>query len=358
MRGLLVALLVLVSLLVTTPILATDVAITATPPSVVPTVTSSGATGVGDTSAILHGNITDLGGEDVTLRGFEWGLSTGNYTFNWTESGNFSIGVFEYQVLNLTSNTTYYWRALAVSSIGQGNSSERSFTTSIPLPLPPGNFTAVQLDINTVVLSWTAGVGADSVTIRISSVQYPSNVTEGYYVYNGNGTSCNITGLTLGELDTYYFSAWSENGAGYSLTYSTAKIGGEGTVLFIGLIILTLGLTALSFWRRSIVLSVGATIGWAAMGILMITSPGLIPGLDPSEGWTQVMVYLPFVMAVGCLLYYISGIGKVKLTQTDPKSGKSWSAYGRPPTETKPSRSQQVKSSYRDRIRGIVEKRR
>lgn len=104
--------------------------------TVAPTVSNStGESNVGNTSATMNGNITSTGGENATARGFAWGtsstLSNGD-TSTTTETGDFGTGVFSQNVINLISNTTYYYRAYATNSVGTGYASSiESFTTGL-----------------------------------------------------------------------------------------------------------------------------------------------------------------------------------------------------------------------------------
>lgn len=102
-----------------------------------PTVASSNATSVSDTGAVLYGNITNAGNENPSLRGFEWGIGSANYSANWTEGGSFGTGAFSHSISGLSANTTYCWRAFAENSAGFGYSGELCFTTSVTPPPPP-----------------------------------------------------------------------------------------------------------------------------------------------------------------------------------------------------------------------------
>jgi hypothetical protein len=62
-----------------------------TPPP--PEVSTLAASGVGATSAIFNGNITDDGGATITVRGFEYGISTSSVSTT-SESGSFGTGAF------------------------------------------------------------------------------------------------------------------------------------------------------------------------------------------------------------------------------------------------------------------------
>jgi hypothetical protein len=76
-------------------------------------VTTLSATNITINSATLNGQIN--GTETMTIRGFEWGTQSGNYTDSWTESGAFPPDTFSYNLTNLSPGTTYYFRAKAYS---------------------------------------------------------------------------------------------------------------------------------------------------------------------------------------------------------------------------------------------------
>ena len=80
----------------------------------------------------MKGEVTDLNGSpDVSERGFEWGMESGNYPHSWTESGSFPAEQFSHQE-TLTSWITYYYRAKAKGVGGWGYGEERSFITYEP----------------------------------------------------------------------------------------------------------------------------------------------------------------------------------------------------------------------------------
>lgn len=79
--------------------------------------------------ATLHGTITDTGGENCDQRGFDWGYSSGNYPYDWTESDSYGTGAFSHQVTGLTEGVTVYFRAEAHNSAGWGYGGEKSFKT-------------------------------------------------------------------------------------------------------------------------------------------------------------------------------------------------------------------------------------
>jgi hypothetical protein len=232
--------------------------------AIAPTVSSTAATGVTSSTALLHGNIDDDGNVACTVRGFQWGLISGNYTYSWNETGAFHEGAFTHTIGSLPLGTQIFWIAFATNPIGSDNSSERSFWT-LSLPLAPTNFQAEQTGINQVTLTWTMGIGATNTTIRVRENDPPTSLTEGYEVYNGGDTSVNVT-MTIDELATYGFSAWSENAYGVSLDYATARIGGDVSLAFIALLLLPLGLTVAMFATKNSLLGFPSGIFWGVLG--------------------------------------------------------------------------------------------
>jgi len=103
-----------------------------TPTFMPPQVTTLPATDVEATYATLNGETANF---TATIRGFDWGKQSGNYTDSWTEEGEFPPGTFSYTITNLDPDTDYYFRAKAYSpATGWLYGSELSFHT---LVLPP-----------------------------------------------------------------------------------------------------------------------------------------------------------------------------------------------------------------------------
>lgn len=80
-----------------------------------PEVSTLAASGVGATSAIFNGNIT--GGTSITVRGFEYGISTSSVATT-SESGSFGTGTFSLIATDLVPEEIYYFRAFATNVAG------------------------------------------------------------------------------------------------------------------------------------------------------------------------------------------------------------------------------------------------
>ena len=189
-----------------------------------PTVSTSAASNVEETTTTLNGNITATGGENADSRGFEWDTDSGApYSSNWTEAGSFGTGTFTGNLTGLTRGELYYYRAMAHNSAGWAYGGEQTFLTK---PDGPTGLTATSHGTDWVYLTWTNGTGSDNTTVQyLAGVAYPGNPAAGTTGYFGPGTSANITGLS--DNQTYSFRAWSyasEGGLGqWSDTYSSAS---------------------------------------------------------------------------------------------------------------------------------------
>ena len=99
----------------------------------VPTLTTTAASGVTNTTATLGGNVTNNGGAAVTERGIVYN-TTG--TPNVDDDSKVQIGSgdgsFSDEITGLTAGTEYFVRAYAINSEGTSYGGVESFTTSNP----------------------------------------------------------------------------------------------------------------------------------------------------------------------------------------------------------------------------------
>lgn len=186
-----------------------------------PSVTTSNASNISQTSATLNGYVNPNGSTD-TQRWFEWGTNSGSLSrsTNRINQGS-SASNFNETISGLLVDTTYYFRAMAENSVGTAQGSILSFRTD----------SGQQQTSNKPAVS----------TFSASNVDEDSATLGGYVYTNGStdttrwfewGTSSgnlnrstnrigqssdgafneNISGLTGGT--TYYFRAAGENSAG------------------------------------------------------------------------------------------------------------------------------------------------
>ena len=96
-----------------------------TPEPIQPTVVTNAATSITQTSAVLNGEITSLGNQTITARGFEWKLATATDYTTVSATGTTMTAT----LTGLTANTTYTYKAFATTALGTVYGSELTFTT-------------------------------------------------------------------------------------------------------------------------------------------------------------------------------------------------------------------------------------
>ena len=126
------------------------------------TVTSNPILNITQNSATSGGNVTDDGGNAVTVKGICYSTTPNPTTADITSNDGTGTGAFTSNITGLTANTTYYVKAYATNSEGTAYGNEISFTTlnssstTEPAynPIPNDNSTNISLNGN---LSFTEG---------------------------------------------------------------------------------------------------------------------------------------------------------------------------------------------------------
>lgn len=113
--------------------------------SIEPTVTVQAPSSVLTTSATANGNITDTGGENCTVRGFEYGL-TQVATWEEHDDGDFSSGTFTKALTGLLANTAYWIRAYTTNPQDTVYSEWLQFQTAASGVIPAGTLIVICSD--------------------------------------------------------------------------------------------------------------------------------------------------------------------------------------------------------------------
>gem|GEM_PF-2443409 len=186
-----------------------------TDPLSAPAVLSNPATGMTTTSAILRGELDDLGSATSVVVAFEWGTASGSYTETTQPQTLDATGAFFQRLSGLTPGTTYYYRARADGD-GVDEGDEMSFTTSIVPPSVSTNGVS-----NVTVTSATLNGELDDLgTADSVIVAFEWGTVTGLYVYttdtrmlSGSTTFFDeVVGLTPGT--TYYYRAKADGDGG------------------------------------------------------------------------------------------------------------------------------------------------
>jgi hypothetical protein len=197
-----------------------------------PVLTTSKLTAITATMAIGGGDITNEGGNPMTVRGICWSTNknptvSDRLTTDSISAGVAGTGVFADSIKGLTPVTTYYFRAYATNGNGTAYGNEITATTLAMVPL-------ITTTIATEVTVTTARCGGDIITEGGAAVTArgicwstsPNPTINDNITTDGVGSGgfiSIITGLTSGT--TYYFRAYATNsvGTGYGdeLSFTT-----------------------------------------------------------------------------------------------------------------------------------------
>ena len=169
-------------------------------------------------TATSGGNITDDGGAPITVHGVCWSTNE-NPTIddNKTEDGTGAVS-FTSSVTGLEPNTTYYLRAYATNSAGNGYGSTMSFTTQARFPVLS---TREVTDITENSATSGGNITDDGgVLITAHGVCWSTNenpTIDDNKTEDGTGAgsfTSSVTGLEPNT--TYYLRAYATNSAGTS----------------------------------------------------------------------------------------------------------------------------------------------
>jgi hypothetical protein len=149
-------------------------------------------------------------------------------------------------------------------------------------------------------LDWVVGLNSDSTMIRADYGHYPTDITDGYFVYQGAGNHAADTFVDFDEVEGIYYRAWSGKLGVWSPLYTSNFFEDNvvliGNMLFLlGFLILPIGLTIVAFKSK---------IAWIMFPVVILW---LVLALKCDELYTVAwdVYYIIRMMAVGMAI--ISG---------------------------------------------------
>lgn len=158
------------------------------------------------------------GGQELS---FSWSVPINDAdgdTFNWTIECNnsqmsnadgSSNGTKSLPLSGLAYATTYTVWVNATDSYDSTSEWFTFATRSENVPDAPGSFDAATFSSSFIALTWTKGANADCTYIRYKIDSYPTDRTDGIFLYNDTGTDASA--INLDAHTNYYFRAWSYN---------------------------------------------------------------------------------------------------------------------------------------------------
>ena len=186
-------------------------------PVAVPTLITTDASGITQTTVTSGGTVSNDGGANVTERGIVYGTSANPTTSDTKVTSGSGTGSFNVNVTALTPNTTYHIRSYAINSAGTGYGNNITFQTTVPAV--PSLTTRELLNITNTTATGGGSVtndGGSSITAKGICWSTSSNpTTADSKTTDGTGTTTFtsfITGLSANV--TYYVRAYAINSTG------------------------------------------------------------------------------------------------------------------------------------------------
>jgi hypothetical protein len=184
-----------------------------------PTLTTSSANSISQTTAIAGGNITSSGGTSIIQRGVCWNTTINPTIANSKTNDGTGTGAYTSSISGLNANTTYYIRAYATNSAGTSYGNLLGFTTTAAtLPILSTN-SATSITQTTALsggnITSDGGAGITQRGVCWSMTTNPTIINSKTNDGTGVGAfSSNISGLNPNT--TYYVRAYATNSVGTS----------------------------------------------------------------------------------------------------------------------------------------------
>ena len=187
--------------------------------AILPTLTTTEATKIFNTSAIVGGNITDDGGANITERGVVYSTLQNPTTLHNKVNNGIGSGTYTCSLTGLQAGTLYYTRAYAINEKGIVYGNEVSFTTMATVNLPITTTPATDVTCTTAEVGGNITEdGGSAITERgVCYGTSPSPTMSDMTIQKGRGVgifSCTLTELQDGV--TYYVRAYGVNTLGIS----------------------------------------------------------------------------------------------------------------------------------------------
>jgi uncharacterized protein (TIGR02145 family) len=186
-------------------------------PFAVPTLVTTDASGITQTTVTSGGTVSNEGGATVTERGIVYGTITNPTTSNTKITSGSGTGSFSVTVTALIPNTTYYIRSYAINSAGTGYGNNITFQTTVTSV--PSLTTRELLNITNTTATGGGSItndGGSIITVKgICWGTSPNPTTLDSKTTDGTGTTTFtsfITGLSASV--TYYVRAYATNSTG------------------------------------------------------------------------------------------------------------------------------------------------
>ena len=189
-----------------------------TPDATIPQITTLLATYITGETALIGGELTDIGGGELSEVGVCWSSTSNPTIADYTAIGKAAIQKFDVTISPLLPLTTYYYRAYAVTEAGIGYGQIETFTTgTVTLPkiktLEATGTTSFKTNISGLLTDTGNGI----ITKGFCWSYYPNpTVNDSFYINQENENEFSALIGNLRSNTTYYFTAFATNSKGTS----------------------------------------------------------------------------------------------------------------------------------------------
>jgi len=142
-----------------------------------PQIQTNSATNIQNNSAVLNGNITNIGNYGSATVYFQWGISS-SYSYQTPNITQNYTGIFSQTISNLAPNTTFHFRAVAQNNYGTVYGQDMTFNSSVY-----GNYGNGTLFVSEQVINLTAG----NLNWQTSVNAKPSDILSFSVILQANG---------------------------------------------------------------------------------------------------------------------------------------------------------------------------
>jgi hypothetical protein len=162
----------------------------------------------------------------------------------------------------------------------------------------PTGFTFNAVSSYEVQLAWTPGGNSTGTVIRGAYARWPTDPTDGFEVYNGNGSSAShwlTTDVMILSDEGIYYRLWGKQGGSYSLCYASGVItGGEGmanisgSITLFALIVFSLGSVVTAYTFRKAPIAFVAAAAWTSLAFFCFTQSASSNPTIISDYWMAI----------------------------------------------------------------------
>ena len=165
--------------------------------------------------------------------------------------------------------------SLFPSPVSAGTTADITITATGIVIGAPGGFTLTYVSDYEIQIDWSKALGAENTMVRAAVGRYPTDITDGYLVYYGDGVTATDTGISLDETAApVYYRAWSQTALGvWSPVWAEGLMEGIGVIIvgIAALILVALIAMGLAWQMKTMMFAIVGTFVMLMTGFFAYT---------------------------------------------------------------------------------------